>query len=276
MLNNKISRLQKDIETLESQRSKSMNDENDSIKKINRAYKSIKRTKNISTIKRKEKEIQRENDKIQKSKKAQSDLSRKISNKNNQLNTAISNLNKERKKEQERILKEQERKIRESKQQQKLVVDSISTNSESYTTKSKENKIYDVFISHSSEDKDDYVDELASALKQAGIKVWYDSDTIGWGESIRQKIDKGLIYSKFGIVILSPSFITRYWTEYELDGILRKEASSGIQTILPIWHNLTAEEVMEYSYSLSDRVAMITSIDTIDEVVDNVKRLVNY
>jgi len=253
-----------------------MKDESDSIKKLKRAYKSINRTKNISTIKRKEREIQRENDKIQRSKRTQSDLSRKISNKTSQLNTAISNLNKERKKEQERILKDQERKIRESKQQQRLATDSISGNIEADIGKSKDDKNYDVFISHSSEDKDDYVDELANALKRAGIEVWYDSDTIGWGESIRQKIDKGLIYSKFGIVILSPSFIKRYWTEYELDGILRKEASSGIQTILPIWHNLTAEEVMEYSYSLSDRVAMITSIDTIDEVVDNVKRLVNY
>lgn len=274
MLNNKISRLQKDIEALENKRSRAMKDESYSLKKINRLYQSINRTKNISTIKGKERDIQRENDKIQRSKRTQSDLSRKISNKNSQLNTTISNLNKERKKEQERILKDQERKIRESKQQQKSAVDSIVSNKERDIEKNKNNKSYDVFISHSSEDKDDYVDELVKALKQEGIKVWYDSDSIGWGESIRQEIDKGLIYSKFGIVVLSPSFIKKYWTEYELDGILRKEANSGIQTILPIWHNLTADEVIKYSLSLSGRLAMNTSKDTIDKIVDNVKRLV--
>jgi len=274
MLNSKVNRLQKDIESLENQLSRALKDESDSIKKVNRASQSMSRTKSISTIRSKDKQVQRENDKAQRSKKKQADLLGKISRKNIQLNKAISNLNKEREKQQERILKDQEKKIRESKLQQKQAIDNIAASSQADTERGDEIKSYDVFISHSTEDKDGYVDELASALKKADIKIWYDSDAIGWGESIRQEIDKGLTHSKFGIVVLSPSFIKKYWTNYEVDGILRREASKGIQTILPIWHNVTADQVLEYSSSLSGRQAMNTSIITIDEIVDNVKRLV--
>lgn len=274
MLNNKVNRLQKDIESLENQLSRALKDESDSIKKINRASQSMSGTKSISTIRSKDKQVQRENEKAQRSKKKQADLLGKISRKNIQLNKAISNLNKEREKQQERILKDQEKKIRESKLQQKQAIDIIAASSQADTERGDEIKSYDVFISHSTEDKDGYVDELASALKKADIKIWYDSDAIGWGESIRQEIDKGLTHSKFGIVVLSPSFIKKYWTNYEVDGILRREASKGIQTILPIWHNVTADQVLEYSSSLSGRQAMNTSIITIDEIVDNVKRLV--
>src|SRR5699024_7979882 len=274
MLNSKVNRLQKDIESLDNQLSRALKDESDSIKKVNRASQSMSRTKSISTIRSKDKQVQRENDKAQRSKKKQADLLGKISRKNIQLNKAISNLNKEREKQQERILKDQEKKIRESKLQQKQAIDNIAASSQADTERGDEIKSYDVFISHSTEDKDGYVDELASALKKADIKIWYDSDAIGWGESIRQEIDKGLTHSKFGIVVLSPSFINKYSTNYEVNSILRREASKGIQTILPIWHNVTADQVLEYSSSLSGRQAMNTSIITIDEIVDNVKRLV--
>src|SRR5690606_30011114 len=47
---------------------------------------------------------------------------------------------------------------------------------------------YDVFISHASEDKDDFVRELAEKAKVAGLKVFYDEMTLEWGDSLRAKI----------------------------------------------------------------------------------------
>ena len=107
---------------------------------------------------------------------------------------------------------------------------------------------YDVFISHASEDKDEVVRPLANALKNLGIKVWYDEFEMRIGDSLRRKIDKGLANSRFGIVVVSRDFIKKGWTNYELDGIITK-AVSGEQIILPIWHNITKKEVIDYSPS---------------------------
>lgn len=49
-------------------------------------------------------------------------------------------------------------------------------------------KEYDVSISYSADDKDSYVSELAEELKAAGVTIWYDTDSIGWGQSIRKEI----------------------------------------------------------------------------------------
>ena len=67
-----------------------------------------------------------------------------------------------------------------------------------------ENKQYDFFISHASEDKDDIVRSLADSLKESGFEVWYDEFELKIGDSLRKKIDAGLTNSRFGIVIISP------------------------------------------------------------------------
>lgn len=128
---------------------------------------------------------------------------------------------------------------------------------------------YDVFISHASEDKDEVVRPLANALKNLGIKVWYDEFEVRIGDSLRRKIDKGLANSRFGIVVVSRDFIKKGWTNYELDGIITK-AVSGEQIILPIWHNITKKEVIDYSPSLADKLARNTAIDTVEDIAKEI------
>ena len=67
---------------------------------------------------------------------------------------------------------------------------------------------WDVFISHASEDKDDFVRPLAEDLEQRGLRVWFDESTLRVGDSLRRSIDRGLAQSRFGIVVLSPYFST--------------------------------------------------------------------
>ena len=70
---------------------------------------------------------------------------------------------------------------------------------------------YDVFVSHATEDKESFADEFVDILQQKyNLKVWYDAVSIKWGDSMRAEIDKGLKKSKFGVVILSHSYISKY------------------------------------------------------------------
>jgi len=59
---------------------------------------------------------------------------------------------------------------------------------------------WDLFICHASEDKDVFVRPLATALKEQGLRIWYDEFTLRLGDSLRRKIDEGLAKSRFGVV----------------------------------------------------------------------------
>ena len=135
-------------------------------------------------------------------------------------------------------------------------------------------QVYDVFISHASEDKDAIVRSLASALNDQGLKVWYDEFTLRIGDSLRQKIDRGLATSRVGLVVLSPSFISKGWTNYELDGIVTRTVS-GEQILLPIWHNITKQQVIDFSPSLADKVARSTATHTVEEIAKEIAELIS-
>lgn len=135
------------------------------------------------------------------------------------------------------------------------------------------NKTFDIFISHASEDKESVVRPLANALANRGLKVWFDEFELRIGDSLRRKIDQGLANSKFGIVVISRNFIRKGWTNYELDGLITK-AITNQQIILPIWHEITKQEVLDYSPSLADKVARSTAQDTIEEIADEISALV--
>jgi hypothetical protein len=126
-------------------------------------------------------------------------------------------------------------------------------NSKAYITN------WDVFISHASEDKDGFVRPLAIALQSCGLKVWYDEFTLKVGDSLRRSIDRGLINSKYGIVVISPNFLNKEWPRRELDGLVSLEVD-GRKVILPVWHNIDFHGVKNHSPTLADRVAVLSSI----------------
>jgi hypothetical protein len=96
---------------------------------------------------------------------------------------------------------------------------------------------WDVFASHASEDKDAVAEALVQALVNARLRVWYDRIELRLGDSLREKIDEGLAHSRFGIVILSPSFFAKHWPKQELNGLAQREMD-GKKVVLPLWYNM--------------------------------------
>lgn len=117
---------------------------------------------------------------------------------------------------------------------------------------------YDVFISHASEDKARVAIPLAHQLKKLGLRVWFDEFELTLGDSLRRSIDHGLSESKFGIVILSPNFFRKEWSKRELDGLVARDDGRE-KVILPIWHNITKDEIAKLSPLLADKLAVPTS-----------------
>lgn len=122
--------------------------------------------------------------------------------------------------------------------------------------------LYDVFICHASEDKKSFVQPLARSLRQQHLEVWYDDFALKLGDSIKKSLDKGLAQSRFGVVVLSPSFFEKQWPQYELDGLAQRETQGSDIVILPVWHNVSYSEVSRFSLPLANRKAVLSSVGT--------------
>lgn len=136
-----------------------------------------------------------------------------------------------------------------------LKSEQISKSDTSRTPKAK----WHVFISHASEDKQAIAKPLADALIAAGLLVWYDDYSLTVGDSLRQKIEEGLSKSQFGIVILSQAFLSKHWPQQELNGLAAREVG-GKKVILPVWHDISRNDIAEASPILADRLGVPTSL----------------
>jgi hypothetical protein len=132
----------------------------------------------------------------------------------------------------------------------------------------------DCFISHAGADKNDLARPLAEELDRLGFDVWYDEFELEIGDSLREKIEEGLATSLTGVVILSEAFFERRWPQEELNGLVARETSGGARLILPIWHGIDAEFLVERAPMLADRVAL-HSEDGVDAVAEKLARTLN-
>jgi len=283
-----IERTQKEIENLQRQIADENKKESNGTEKILRVKSSISSNTTTSSLKTKYSEIERYEKDIYSSQKKRADLSRKVSEKTGQLHKLEQKLFAEQQKEQkkfqddlERNRKDEQRKFQDElnklrndeTQKQNRFLQQVGVNQDKEELEETyAEKFYDVFISHASEDKDDFVRPLAEKLTEAGVSVWYDEFQLKIGDKLRRSIDKGLANSRFGIVVFSPDFFQKNWTQYELDGLVQKEMT-GKKAILPLWHKVSKDEVMKYSPSLADTVALNTAMFTIEELVEKLSEV---
>jgi len=255
----------------ESKKEASKNDD------INRIERSITKSTSASTLRSKQQEITRAMSAIATIQKKKSELNKKIADENTKLYRAQQGLSKAQATEQKRIHDHDKKREREQLTHQRAITQELRTqynyNSENKSAVTRDVK-YDVFISHASEDKDEFVKPLVDELQNAGFSVWYDDFTLKVGDSLRRSIDDGLRNSRFGIVVFSNAFFAKNWTHYELDGLVTREMD-GHKVILPIWHMVSKDQVMKYSPSLADKKAINSSFSTIEEIVLQLSEVLN-
>ncbi len=129
-----------------------------------------------------------------------------------------------------------------------------------------------LFISHASEDKTHFVEPLVEALCSNGFEVWYDKYELTIGDSLLKKISQGLQECDYGVVVLSPDFFRKKWTRAELDGLFAIESAER-KVILPIWKDVSVEEVTGFSPILAGRLGVSTT-EGIEYVVAQIRRAV--
>lgn len=123
-------------------------------------------------------------------------------------------------------------------------------------------KMYDVFLSHASQDKLEFVDGLYKDIKKLGVNVFYDTDSIGWGDRWKEKILQGTKNSEFAIIIVSEHFFGREWTEKELYEFLSRENETGQKIVLPIVHNISIDQLRVKYPELAEIQALPSNMGT--------------
>jgi len=126
---------------------------------------------------------------------------------------------------------------------------------------------WDVFICYASEDEE-LVEPLATCLRELGLDVWYDDFEIKIGDSLARSIDKGLINSDKGIIIISKDFINKsHGTPgHELSGLISRKLEEKTDLILPIWHGVNKKDVLNFSPTLVDIRAIKTDYMDINQI----------
>lgn len=92
------------------------------------------------------------------------------------------------------------------------------------------------------------------------------------GSSLLREIDKGLAKSRVGIVLVTPSFLTRVKGE----GIADKELSALLarDLLVPIIHNTTFEKLRDVSPLLGSRSGLSTMEESMADVAAKLAELV--
>ncbi|BAZ31059.1 WD-repeat protein [Cylindrospermum sp. NIES-4074] len=104
----------------------------------------------------------------------------------------------------------------------------------SQTSSEGKNYKWDVFLSHSSADKEK-VREVARKFQDQGLQVWLDEEQIHFGDSVTGKIEEGVTCSKNIIVCLSPSLGKSNWCRAEYAPIINNEISrKGSIRVIPL------------------------------------------
>lgn len=130
------------------------------------------------------------------------------------------------------------------------------------------------FISHDSRDKDLIARPIAIGLAGLMCPVWFDEFSLRVGDRLRESIERGLREARKCVLIITPHFIAnRGWTREEFNAIFTRELVERADVILPVWHEVTREQVFEFSPVLADRVAVNWTLGP-QEAVRRLKRAI--
>ena len=214
-----------------------------------------------------EQQIKREVDKVNRNnKKIVDDYNRKVNAHNKKVvsdyNKKAKDLNRKSSAQNSKTINDLNRELRSSSstirytEQEEQLANRV--NNAISTLDSRE---YDTFLSYARIDGSDVAKSLMTELEELGVSVWFDEVSIVPGKSQSLQMDAGLKKANTGIALLTPAYLSgRFWTERELGALLSKE------TLIPVLHKVTFDDVKEYSGILPDLAGFSTQYDSIHDI----------
>ncbi|BBE27055.1 hypothetical protein NFHkm12_18810 [Latilactobacillus curvatus] len=143
---------------------------------------------------------------------------------------------------------------------------------ENFEKKSQLPDLRDIFLCHAWDDRKNSAKELHDLLEKNGVTVWFSEKDVLLGSPLLREIDKGLVKSRVGIVLVTPSFLKRI----KGSGVADKELSALLarDLLIPILHETTFEDLREVSPLLGSRSGLSTDEDSLSDIADKLAELV--
>lgn len=131
----------------------------------------------------------------------------------------------------------------------------------------------DVFLCHAWDDRKGAAKDLHDLLESRGVSVWFSEKDVFLGSTLLREIDKGLVKSRVGIVLVTPALLSRLAGE----GIADKELSALLarDLLVPIVHNTTYEELREVSPLLGSRSGLSTAAESMADIAAKLAELIS-
>ena len=133
---------------------------------------------------------------------------------------------------------------------------------------------FDSFLSYAGEDTQ-LATEIAGALKSRGFRIWYAPFDLAVGDKLLDSIEKGMMKSRSGILLISPSYLDKGWTNFEMDTLIRQNIESD-KKIFPIWHDVEKSDVEKRHTGLGGIVSLKTDVGLSNLVVQLTQALASF
>ena len=124
---------------------------------------------------------------------------------------------------------------------------------------------YDLFLSYARIDGAEVASALRRHLEDLDVAVWFDEVAIKPGHSQSLQMDAGLRKARAGVALLTPAYLAgRFWTQRELGALLGKD------TLIPVLHNVTFDDVKQFSGILPDLAGFTTANDSVETIAEKI------
>jgi hypothetical protein len=132
---------------------------------------------------------------------------------------------------------------------------------------------HDVFLCHAWPDRKADAKDVHDLLVGQDVSVWFSEVSLRPGTDMRVAIEKGLVSSRMGIVLVTPAMLEKLSTDRsianaELSALLRR----GL--LVPVMHGVTFEELDQVSPMLASRGGFSTAEEPINDIVVKLAELV--
>lgn len=133
---------------------------------------------------------------------------------------------------------------------------------------------HDVFLCHAWPDRKEDAKDLYDLLVGKDVSVWFSEVTLRPGTDMRVAIDRGLVSSRIGIVLVTPAMLEKLLTDRsiasnELSALLRRNL------LIPVLHGVTFEDLDQVSPTLASRGGFSTAEEPLDDIAVKIAELVS-
>jgi hypothetical protein len=132
---------------------------------------------------------------------------------------------------------------------------------------------HDVFLCHAWPDRQADAKDVYDLFVGQDVSVWFSEVTLRPGTDMRVAIDKGLVSSRMGIVLVTPAMLDKLRTDRsiasnELSALLRRNL------LVPVMHGVTFEELDQVSPTLASRGGFSTAEEPMEDIVVKIAELI--